>query len=224
MIAQKQRAKMMDYLVSSLEGSDQKIVPVTNAFGNLKANYIRAGDKKSVFLIDKDYSDKALRDIYKMAQINGNDITFVFYKDGETYFKNAAEKNGFKRRDELSLKNYTAEQIRRMIKFTHEEKFVNEIADLMHYYQPESKNLKEGIIGYKFSPIKFNYSHLNFNDGENWFIRENMDFNSEIQSKDIFMWEEPQKENFGYLKLENFIYSDKCPITKPNSCYLAKNN
>jgi len=103
----------------------------------------------------------------------------VFYKDGKTFFRSAAEANYFKKKNELSLKNYTTEDMQHMILLRPEEIRVNQDKVFLQYYQPESARLQEGISTFRFEPVVFDYSHL-----EKWYVDDDKD------SERLFIWTE----------------------------------
>lgn len=92
---------------------------------------------------------------------SGAKVAFVFLKDGETFFRSAAEDNYFKARKGLSLKHCSIEDFQRMMALRPEEIFVNERRECIHYYQPESPRLDECLKTYEFSPVRFDYGHIN---------------------------------------------------------------
>jgi len=213
MTSQKEKKQMLEYIVSKLNGSNQKIEPVTNAFGDLKADYIGVGDNGIVFLIDKTYAKDSFENLHKMALINGNNAAFVFYKDGETFFRNAAESQGFKKKYGLSLKDYSQGKIQRMIEFRPEEIFMQKQNKWLQYYQPNSDRLKECIVSYKFEPVNFNRSYLTMDklrlkypgktDEEIRAILSHIPVHAD--SKRLFIWDEGSKvEDPGFLKIGDY--------------------
>lgn len=149
---------MMDYLVGALEGSDPRITPVKGGLGGL-ANCIEIGDNSAVLLIDKTFPGDSWRNLMNAARTQYDHTSIVFYKDGETFFRNAAKKNHFKTNNR-SLKHYTTEDMQKMIALRPEERDTNWDRSWVEYFQPESARLNEGVIAYQFANVEFDYSHI----------------------------------------------------------------
>jgi hypothetical protein len=127
----------------------------------------------------------------------------IFYKDGIIGFRSAAfgEKAGikgikYKQLKDLSLKDYTDDEVSRMMLL-----FPMELSGLkkdnnLWYFQPKSGNrgkLEEALVKYRFTPIRFSYSHKN---PEEEFQPENKN------SKRIYINKLVEKLSYG-IKLEN---------------------
>lgn len=163
MIKKKDRQRMRDYLISKLELSYPKLELMNKEILNgIESNYIfvEPSQTEVVFLIDREYPKNSFNTIYKIFHGRGVEIAPVFFKDGSTFFRNAAEKNYFKKEENLSLKNYTNNDLQKMILFRPEERFVNSMQKYLQYYQPESSKLKEGLETFEFKPVYFDYSHI----------------------------------------------------------------
>ncbi|MEM4637470.1 MAG: hypothetical protein QXK76_00410 [Candidatus Woesearchaeota archaeon] len=172
MITQKQQKEMLDYIVSKLEGNYSNVDPMTRKLSHgIDTNYIKVDDGL-ILLVDKFFLVKeginnknTLKDIYAKAinfskeKYNNCNVGFIFYKDGKNFFRAAAPKHYYKSKG-LSLKNYSEKEIKRIIFFRPEEKFVYDIKGILQYYQPKSEKLEEGIITYEFEPVIFDYSHI----------------------------------------------------------------
>ena len=170
-ITKKQRNHMRDYLISKLEASASRVEPVIVEIApGIKTNYISVGDEEKILLIDRVYPKKTMNHVYRVLQSEGR-VTPIFYKDGETFFRNAIKKNYFKKNKHLSLKNYSNQEMHRMILFRPEESFVSSIRDWLQYFQPVSERLSEGVESFKFEPVEFNYDHI----GSDRFQPENRD-------------------------------------------------
>jgi len=162
MVNQKQKARMMDYLVASLEDSVPKIQPARNQVINgLEADCILVGNEGVVLLVDKTFGNDSFRRIWIGASSQfGNNIGIVFYKDGQTFFRSAAPDKFFKKSKGLSLKGYSNEDMQRMITTRPEEALAIGRREWLQYFQPESERLQEGVVSFKFSPVTFDYSHI----------------------------------------------------------------
>lgn len=164
---------MLDYIISKLEKNYSTIEPKkSKPYNGIVANYIKL-DNGLLLLIDQGFIVKegkrntnTLIPIYSSAiaytrdKFNNDNVGFLIYKDGKKFFRAAAPKNYYKAEKRLSLKNYTDEQLRKMIFFRPEEKFIYDMNKKLQYYQPKSERLSEGIITYKFEPVIFDYSHI----------------------------------------------------------------
>ena len=172
MVSQAQKRQMMDYVVAGLQGSESRVEPVRKSIvDGINSSYILMGEDGIVFLVDQFYPNDALRRVNEAARRgNKQRIAYLFFKDGKTFFRNAAhgeeaglEGKRYKSKFDLSLKDYTDEQVNRMINFRPEENFVFGIRNgRLHYYQQESPGLSQGIEGLSFVPVTFDYSHLDF--------------------------------------------------------------
>jgi hypothetical protein len=178
MVNQREKAQMRDYVMSHLEGSGETITPKSKeVVPGITSNYLLVGKtgeaaSGAVILVDQKYPKSTLRqlnEVFTNPRNNIANIAYVLFKDGETFFRSAAageEETGIhskrsKLRDDRSLKNYTDEDLRRMISFRPEEEFcMSRNSGWIQYYQPQSDRLEEGVVSYKFSPVTFDYSHL----------------------------------------------------------------
>ncbi|GIU69484.1 MAG: hypothetical protein KatS3mg002_0720 [Candidatus Woesearchaeota archaeon] len=163
---------MLDYLISKLEKNYSIVEPKkSKPYQGIIANYIKLDDGILLlvdqgFLVGKGKKTNTLIPIYHSAinytkdKFQNNNVGFIIYKDGKNFFRAAAPKHYYKAEKRLSLKNYTDEELKRMIFFRPEEKFVYDIKRKLHYYQPESDRLSEGIVTYTFKPVIFDYSHI----------------------------------------------------------------
>ena len=191
-ITKKQRNEMRDYLVEKLRGSNNIIEPVTRAISGIESDYIKVGQDGIVILVNRVYPNESLNQLYKTACQFKKNVAPVFFKDGETFFRNAAERHYFKKSHNLSLKHYTGQQMHQMILFRPEEIFVLDRSPLIQYYQPRSERLEQGLASFKFSPVRFDYSHI---DSSYRFKPENR------ESDRLHIWTETEL-NQGNLRVE----------------------
>lgn len=207
---------MMDYIASHLEGSASPIISVR---GN--PNNILVGEDGIVLLIDREFPNEGLRDIYRKARSLRPKVAAVLYKDGETFFRNAAhgEEAGLKgvryKSDRgLSLKGYNSEEVNRMITMRPEEKFLHRINlesngnfGWVQYYQPASEGLEEGIESFRFAPVVYDYSHLQ----DEGFAR------GSEESKRLYIWDERQRaHNSGLLALNGKFLQARKKMAEQN--------
>ena len=165
MIRKAESQRMLDYIVSKLEGSNEKITPSKRELvGNIKSNLIFVGENGIVLMVDKTYPRNLFKYLYQIARQEKERVASVVFKDGETFFRSAAEKNYFKKNHYLSLKNYDNEEMQRMMLLRPEELFLAQNNfGLVQYFQPESPRQEEGLETFRFKPVKFDYSHIDSN-------------------------------------------------------------
>ncbi|MFA5258505.1 MAG: hypothetical protein WC979_04200 [Candidatus Pacearchaeota archaeon] len=163
MVSRQQKKQMLDYLVAKLEGSEEKVRPVTKELiPGIKSNYILLGEDGIVFLADQYYAGARLKGLYSRNKERFPRFGIVFYKDGKTFFRSAAEANYFKKEHELSLKKYDDASMQKMMLLRPEEIFVHRLSDRVgvQYYQPDSPRLEEALASFKFGSVEFDYSHI----------------------------------------------------------------
>lgn len=164
MVNQRQKDHMKDYLVSKLEPFYSSITPKSKeVISGFKSDYIILGENNFgvVLLVDQEYRNDSFKRLFNGAKSQFKEVAGVVLKDGKTFFRSAAEKNYFKKDKLLSLKNYSDEDMRRIILFRPEEIFLNNTHERVHYFQPESSRLGEDIEDFRFKPVIFDYSHIN---------------------------------------------------------------
>mgnify|MGYP001566970949 CR=1 FL=1 len=124
MVNKKQKEQMKDYLVSRLKMAGSFVVPMSKEFvGGINSNYIIVEGKGIVLLIDGVYPKQALDRVYYRVKSETPNLATVLLKDGKTFFRNAAEGKYFKKSNQLSLKDYSNEDMHRMILVRPEEAF-----------------------------------------------------------------------------------------------------
>ncbi len=162
MTTKKQKNQMLDYLVDRLLNCGKDIVPRTKEMiSGIDSNYIKVGDDGIILLVDQVYPNNALNKLYRKAKKERENVGMVLYKDGKTFFRNAAEKNYFKMREDLSLRKYSNDEMHRMISFRPEENFIYDKKERkLQYFQPDSERLPEGLITFEFRPVHFDYEHI----------------------------------------------------------------
>lgn len=161
MIRKVDQRRMKDYLVTKLEKCYPKLdVRNKKIIGDIESNYVFVNPTEVVFLLDKEYPKKSFEKIYNIFYQRGVEIAPVFFKDGKTFFRSAAQKNFFKRNKGFSLKHYSPLDLQKMILFRPEEQFVNSRRQYLQYYQTNSPRLEEGIETFEFKDVKFDYSHI----------------------------------------------------------------
>lgn len=180
MITKQQQKTMQDYLVAKLAGSSESIEPRSKEIlPGITTNYILVNPDGVVLLIDKVYSGSSFEELHRRVFKQRQNIGIAIYKDSETFFRSAARKKRFKKDNGLSLKNYSNEELYRMILFRPEEFFIFSRSKFIQYYQPTSSRLTEEIVSYQFTRVRFDYSHISYYDR---FQPQNTD------SKKLFIW------------------------------------
>jgi hypothetical protein len=162
----KLKKQMLDYICKNLDGSVEGkglVVPgLKTFFTGIVTAYVKVGNDGLVLVVDQEYPEDRFSELYKRAQHQTpNNVGIVFLKDGKTFFRSAAARNYFKKSQELSLKHYNPEQMQSMILLRPEERFLVNRARRLQYYQPASERLEEGIETFDFTPVRFDYSHIN---------------------------------------------------------------
>lgn len=204
MVDHKQKKQMMDYLVSKLELANLGVTPKTKELlSGIKSSYIIIGEKDSgiVLLVDQEYPKDSFPKFFQSAKSRFKDVASVIFKDGKIFFRNAAEKNYFKKNKWLSLKHYSNYEMNRMIALRPEEIFLNSQREWLQYFQPESPRLREGLESFKFEPVTFDYDHI---DSYERFKPENRD------SKRLYIWRENRVHDETGLKIiKGILVSNK---------------
>lgn len=196
MVSKKQKDQMKDYILSRLNSSSGKTLPVSKELvSGIKSNYILVGNEGVILLVDQVYPGDSLKTLNDMAKRQGRNAVAVLYKDGETFFRSAAEKIQFKQTYDLSLKNYPKEDLHKIILLRPEEIFLNSRQHLVQYYQPCSENLGEGVESFAFNPVHFDYSHI---DSRYRFKPRDID------SKRLYTWKD-RNHNSGRFVLEDSL-------------------
>lgn len=157
-----QREAMLDYLVNALhEGGSRVQACSKKLVTNFKSNYIKVNDKGLVILCDREYTGESFGKFIRAAKDQYDDVSVVFLKDGETYFR-TANPRAYAQADGRSLKHLTPERVRRiMLLRPEEQRFVNgKSGGTIQYYQPKSDRLEECLVEYKFQTVQFDYSHV----------------------------------------------------------------
>ena len=156
MKADKTINKMVDYIMGQDSSLELRV---------LQGHHVLRKDGEFLFLLPRRYSnqeyDSAKNLIGRLDHADPLIVKPVFLKDGTTYFRSSlSEKNDLKpivSKKHRSLKNYTPAQLRRIISLTPlEKRFVPSV----HYYQPQSERLEEGLITYHFGNVTYDYSHI----------------------------------------------------------------
>ncbi len=174
MVSKKDKTEMKDYLVAKL-GEDNCILKSEEVLrgSGIESSVIDVFDEDSVregvvLLVDRHYPNDSFPELYRLIISLKGRVIPVFYKDGKTFFRSAAagqQRTGIKSKsfklDELSLKNYTTQEMNKMISFRPEEIFVSRnLGQWVQYYQPDSERLEQGVKSYEFEPVVFDYSHI----------------------------------------------------------------
>lgn len=179
---------MIEYLLPRLEAGGKKFEPGENKLDGIgKINFLKFENKR-IFLIDRVLSDSKYQQLLNIASgkvpYRGNTVNYehvsIFYKDGIIGFRSAAfgEKAGikgikYKQLKDLSLKDYTNDEVSRMMLLFPMELIALKKDNNIWYFQPKSENhgrLEEAVVKYRFTPVRFNYSYM---DQESKFIPAN---------------------------------------------------
>ena len=157
----REKRRAMEYVTERLDGSGENLNSNESRINGKKFNYIRVGDDGIVLMVDRKFGKTDFNRLYNETRMRFERVAPLFFKDGNTFFRSAAEKNYFKKENELSLKEYTDAEMHRMMLLTPEElKVIERGGRTIQYYQPDSERLHEGIVEFNFGPVMFDYSHI----------------------------------------------------------------
>ncbi len=161
MVSKRDQNNMRDYIFASLEGAHLKIEPRSKELiSGIKSHYLVLDDNGIVILVDRVYPGETLPNLMRLVKEARPNVGAVLFKDGETFFRSAAEDKRFKKDQGLSLKNYSDDKIHRMMLLRPEEIFLGNRNGEVQYYQPESERLDKGIETFRFAPVIYDYSHI----------------------------------------------------------------
>jgi hypothetical protein len=178
MIRKQQQESMIEYLVGKISDEIGSVKPMHKEIvSGIESNYILLGKDGIVLMVDQKYPDGSFDKVYTDASKIYNNVGVVFYKGENTFFRPAAPIHHYKKTGR-SMKNYTEEEMHRMIMFRPEEIFMyHKDGQKLQYYQPESARLEEGIMTYVFGPVNADYSHISskrFKPQDRTFIRDHI--------------------------------------------------
>jgi hypothetical protein len=208
----KRHELMAEYILPRLEAGGQKFILDGNDIDGVgRVNFLKS-DNKRIFLIDRDYSENEYQRLiglasgripYKERKYSYENAS-IFFKDGKTYFRSAAfgDKSGlkgvkYKQQRSLSLKDYTDDEVRRMILLSQAELQELKRDNNIWYFQPKSERLEEEIIKYRFTPARYNYSYKHYGDG---FIPENKNSKRVYINKLVEQLSDSIKLEYGQLR------------------------
>ncbi len=162
MVSRQSKKQMQEFLVEALRDGGYNAEPKSREVVSGITTNLIAVENGGVVLIDKYYPGKSMNNLYDIFK--RENIAYVFLKDGETFFKNAWEKNFFKKSQRLSLKHYDKDDLHKMILFRPEEKLIRNSREQVQYYQPASSRLQEGLRTFQFKNVRLDYSHISSNE------------------------------------------------------------
>ncbi len=170
--------------------------------------YYLAKDRDAIVLLPKNtYTEEQFRALGNTIKNRGYVFNFLFYKDGVDFFRSAADEEGtglqgktFKLKEDGTLKNYSHEDMYRMIQLTKPEIMTREKLKTVHYYQPKSEKLEEGIVSFDFDNVVHDYSHIPASARYGPVTKN---------SKLIYMWnKDGKKEYFGKIKFKKGLFQE----------------
>jgi hypothetical protein len=187
--------QMISFLSKNLEGSETyKIWQPKKEKGGHNHFLISEDLSTAIMLLNQNYTEKEFKSwMNRMQSSKYNKNIFLPVKDGKNYFRSAAftDKSGlqsinYKQNKDLSLKNYSVDELKRAIFLSKPEQLIkNRSRNEIIYYQPESKKLEELLVKHKFSPVIYDYSHISSNER----------FGPETkESKTIYLWKPESKQ------------------------------
>ncbi len=184
---------MLEYLVRKLSAGGEQVTPFAKKLVDDRlSHYLKTEQKGLVFLCDRPYTKQHFARLAKSAKKQFENVAIVFLKDSTTYFRTALPQAYFKA-DGRSLKEYTIEDLKRIMHLRPEEIYCvyHSAKGTLQYYQPKSHQQNEGIVQYTYDTILFDYSHIS----EERFQPRN------ACSKRLHQWKD-KKEHTGPLTLD----------------------
>jgi hypothetical protein len=182
MVSIAERKMMMEFVAERIDASARYDIQNANA-GKIIISQKKALVEKPVNAHIFLHSAKIPLKEYKLQVRgiinNGEFVGNVFYKDNQTFMVRLAERGNFKG-DDRSLKNYSKEDIDKMVHLRGIEKTVLELQKVnqLAYFQPETARLSESIRVYMMLPVNLDYSHIGIEDRSYDFVqnRESIDY------------------------------------------------
>lgn len=175
MVSQKEKNRMMGFILSRLESS--KLYQILE----LDATHLVVREKKEVREVPKKiyvlgHNFKRTLDeldrVHLVNRENGTYTAHVFYKDGEISFVRMVDKN-LSWRSEESLKQYNKQKINEMLSLRGiEKKVIESDGNILVYYQPTTDRLRESLRVFRLHPVELDYSHLRPGDPGYGFARD----------------------------------------------------
>jgi hypothetical protein len=231
MPSNKQKNSMSEYIASKLEQSGHSVEEEALRFtwDTKDTRILKVDNDQGVLLIDDPShytcnrgkfigrTEKAISELKKM----GFSLpSFVFYKDGKNFFRNPQSQSNdlqgirSKFEEDRSLKNYSPEDLSRILELRPVEKLIlNKRIGRLEYYQPDSKRLEECIKGFGLKPVTLDYSHLSEKERFGPVQR---------QSKTLYLIEDestmpgPLTVMDGHLVRSDVSLLETKPLLKPN--------
>jgi len=154
------RDSMRKYLYDHLKGTCPNFEPVEFKSGaGQDFTLFLKGDDTVVFAVDQEFPEGTFKQLYAEAWQTKKNVATVVLKDGETFFRNGAQKVRDHHLD--SLHNYRPEDIDRVLILRPEEIFLRKVNNgLVQYYQPQREGKQEGIFTHRLTPVHFDYSYI----------------------------------------------------------------
>ena len=84
---------MMEYIMQCLDGSGENFKPINERVHGNEVNQVKVGDDGIILMVDKAFTGPVFDKIYSDAMKQFKRVAPLFFKDGETFFRSAAEKN-----------------------------------------------------------------------------------------------------------------------------------
>tara|TARA_Y100000310_G_C20691197_1_gene822351 strand:+ start:1104 stop:1781 length:678 start_codon:yes stop_codon:yes gene_type:complete len=173
MPTREEKQRMAEYLGDKLSNSshtvkDHELYLPTSGESVI---YLGLDNEDKLFLIDdsRKFTKRTTTELMRSIRSIEN-TTFVFYKDGETFFrcpeskKNSLEGLSNSLHPGRSLKNYTSYSPKDFIEPTPAERIIRENKKCLQYYQPKSERLEEMVVSFNSKIPTLDYSHIPEND------------------------------------------------------------
>lgn len=200
MVSKEQKKRMLSFVTDRIEDTNRYLIKnrdESKILLQLKPELSK--DPKNppsmyIVLHNRKMTLNDFSEINQYARKNGIYMANIFYKDGELFHVRLGQRASFKG-DYKALKNYTQEELNKMIHLRGLEKEVigkindeNRYAKMPHekkldsielsYFQPETDKLEESIRTYAILPVELDYSHIEPGDPGYGFVhnRESIDY------------------------------------------------
>jgi hypothetical protein len=165
MVSKKEKERMLEFIVGNLESSEPVKPSKKEIVPGIESSYIVVGKGGLILLVDRVYPKSAFEKLYGIARDfsrqNSEDssanVSVVFYKDGEHFFRSAIEscderQNSYYRK---SFAHYNDDQKKKILLMSPPELLIQERKSHLQYYQPSSEMLEECIVSCRLTPAKF---------------------------------------------------------------------
>jgi len=163
MTSQKEKKAMREYINGLFEENPNTRILYSND-DILEIEDLVQEKKAGVFLHNKKTTKKDFKKLIKKYDNFNQGLINIFYKDYINFFVRLAQgpkKRSESWRQDKSLKNYSQNQINRMLHLRDLEKLtLQHWGNPLAFYQPKTDSLEEGLRLFEMENVVFDYTHL----------------------------------------------------------------